>query len=468
MIDAPSVQGGASAGAGLVLAYDKDGVVLQVLVDRMGTRLPVAEGVALSTLVAPGSEEKLEGFLGEVTLAGAAFDWEVNLGPAEDIQAASLFGTMRDGLLTVIAAANRGDLMRLMGEFFAMNNELVTTVRQLSKRLAEAERKNQDVVAVGDLMQLNNELITLQRDLAKKNVEIERSNRLVRSILDTAPDVIYIYDLRQRRMTYVSKGVVQVLGYQPSEWLALGEGELEARLAPGELGRLAHNAAELSNADEGKVVEWEGPITDADGEQRWARCRASVFERGSDGAVASILVVLTDITRQHSVEERLREMATADELTGLLNRRGLESLIGSAVAQAARTGVPVAVLVADIDGLKSVNDDLGHIEGDRVIRETGEVLRVVAREADLVARVGGDEFVIFTVGTDDSGMQRLTDRIREAFDRDVRHAESGRVGLSMGHAVERAESDDVFGRLFKSADELMYRNKRHRKSGARR
>lgn len=95
----------------------------------------------------------------------------------------------------------------------------------------------------------------------------------------------------------------------------------------------------------------------------------------------------------------LLERATIDELTGLLNRRGLLSRLEIELTRMTRVRLPLALLYMDLDGFKHINDTLGHVAGDRVLIRFGEILRRVARSGEHVGRMGGDEFVVIMPGT---------------------------------------------------------------------
>ena len=116
-----------------------------------------------------------------------------------------------------------------------------------------------------------------------------------------------------------------------------------------------------------------------------------------DGATA-LLVVGRDISIQQDTEERLRHMATHDALTGLPNRSLLSDRLQMAIAQAKRTGRGFSVLALDLDRFKKVNDALGHVVGDTLLRVAGERLRETLRNVDTLSRVGGDEFVAVLPG----------------------------------------------------------------------
>ena len=126
---------------------------------------------------------------------------------------------------------------------------------------------------------------------------------------------------------------------------------------------------------------------------------------------ATFAVTMEILTRAST---ELRRQARTDPLTGLLNRTGLEIAARQSFTAAASRGEPVAVLHADLDGFKDINDREGHREGDRVLAELGESWSRVSRGEDLLARIGGDEFVAVLPGADAEAAAVLRDRLRKA------------------------------------------------------
>ena len=116
-------------------------------------------------------------------------------------------------------------------------------------------------------------------------------------------------------------------------------------------------------------------------------------------------------TGVRELTERLEREAVHDELTGLLNRRGWGQASGQQLPRAARGGQAVGVVMIDLDGLKRVNDELGHAEGDRLLRATTDRMRAAFRAGDILARLGGDEFAVLLV--DPSMGEAAVDRLRE-------------------------------------------------------
>lgn len=173
--------------------------------------------------------------------------------------------------------------------------------------------------------------------------------------------------------------------------------------------------------------------------------------------VASQLAIGLDNLRSR---ERLQELAIRDPLTGLYNRRFLDEAVTKEVAAARRYRHPLTFLYLDVDGFREVNNRLGHLKGDEVLRRIGEYLVNNVREADYVARIGGDEFLIMLPETDgevDVIVQRLKDGMARAFsDLDVP------IGLSIGVATWEPEGEFDLDRLLVEADKRMYEDKRRR------
>jgi diguanylate cyclase (GGDEF)-like protein len=129
----------------------------------------------------------------------------------------------------------------------------------------------------------------------------------------------------------------------------------------------------------------------------------------------TVALSLRALTRETQVlNSRLRRDATIDELTGLLNRRGWREEAERGLARAARSGTPVGLLLLDLDDLKEINDSRGHDEGDRALRETADRMRRALRAGDVVARMGGDEFVALLTDATPEQAEAAAERLRES------------------------------------------------------
>ena len=153
--------------------------------------------------------------------------------------------------------------------------------------------------------------------------------------------------------------------------------------------------------------------------------------------------------------ERLEAEILTDEMTQLYNRRGWQRLLDSEEERCHRYGHPAAVLIADLDGLKQVNDLEGHAAGDELISRAAAALSSAARSSDIVARLGGDEFGILSIECNYACSQSLLARVQKA----LQDAElKGSIGLSLRHHSEGISS------AWAKADELMYQEKRRKQN----
>jgi diguanylate cyclase (GGDEF)-like protein len=174
-----------------------------------------------------------------------------------------------------------------------------------------------------------------------------------------------------------------------------------------------------------------------------------------------VVAVYTDITERVRMEEALRALALLDELTGLYNRRGFSILAEHQLKMAERGKRRMLLLFSDLDGLKWINDTFGHPEGDRALIEVADILEETFRESDIVARIGGDEFVVLAVETNGSPAGVLTTRLRENLEArnagaDRRYQLSLSVGVAHYDPTRPCSLDD----LLAGADRAMYGQKR--------
>jgi len=169
------------------------------------------------------------------------------------------------------------------------------------------------------------------------------------------------------------------------------------------------------------------------------------------GLLSTILITELRAADEQRRAERAQAEALADSLTGLYNRRGWDQLLAAEEERCRRYGHPACVLSIDLDGLKTVNDSLGHAAGDDLLRRCAEILRSAIRQQDVAARLGGDEFAILCVECDLPGVRGLIERIRTAF------AASG-IGASLGVASRDPARGLVHA--VEQADQAMYAEKR--------
>jgi diguanylate cyclase (GGDEF)-like protein len=171
-------------------------------------------------------------------------------------------------------------------------------------------------------------------------------------------------------------------------------------------------------------------------------------------------VVLDALEAAQKTETELRYLADHDPLTALLNRRAFRTRLDTYVNFAARYGGRGAVMVIDVDGLKEVNDKLGHQQGDNLIRRVATMLRERVRATDIVARLSGDEFAVLMPQSDVEGALQLGEDLRvQVADDFVAEPDLAGATISVGITMFGAESDGGAEAVLAAADQAMYRAK---------
>lgn len=198
---------------------------------------------------------------------------------------------------------------------------------------------------------------------------------------------------------------------------------------------------------------------------------AALFERAQEGDFAQAYNVsaddqpdgITTVGRAYNrMRTQLSTIVLTDPLSGCLNRRGFEQQLVREVARGSRSASDIALIAMDIDHFKAINDTFGHLAGDAAIRECGALLRASARLNDIVARTGGEEFMLLAPDTDIDGATQLAERIAAAF----RHADfrciggKRRITVSIGVVADNAMDADIAEGLRARADEALYAAKR--------
>ncbi len=195
--------------------------------------------------------------------------------------------------------------------------------------------------------------------------------------------------------------------------------------------------------------------------------------RDASGDVTAGLALIYDVTAHKQAEalmrreaQAIRDQSVRDELTGLYNRRGFLELARQQLSIAAQMGRPALLFFVDLNGMKLINDQHGHEQGDRALIETGDILRCTFRTSDMLARLGGDEFVALLMDSDRSQQETFEARVqREVEARNAAPDRIFKLSVSIGGATFDASAPESIDALLASADALMYAQKRARNAG---
>ncbi len=170
-----------------------------------------------------------------------------------------------------------------------------------------------------------------------------------------------------------------------------------------------------------------------------------------------VITLYTDITERKAFERRLIEMATRDELTGLVNRREFFTLAHHEEERAKREGHIVSVMMVDADFFKKINDTYGHAAGDDVLRDLADNCRKIFRKTDVVGRYGGEEFSVILPGAENDMAKVIAERLRKAVEKSVVKSDKGDITYTVSIGIASAVGKDVeIEKMLDRADRALY------------
>lgn len=303
------------------------------------------------------------------------------------------------------------------------------------------------------------ELLGVSRDISERKrveAELRRSEQRSRLMAENAWEIIWTADATGT-VTYVSPSVEEVRGITVEQ--AMNQ-PLDEIYPPDSAASIQNYFVALHTAigtrTEPPVYRDELEMYRSDGTTMIGETQI-IPHLDEDGNVVEIIGVTRDISERKAFESELRRLAVTDALTGVWNRRHGEELFNAELAQARQTSRPLTLLMLDIDHFKAINDRYGHQAGDRVLIEVSRRLQANLPSTDIVARWGGEEFVILLRGSDiDEGMA-TAEKLRGQM-ADMIFVDVGPVTVSIG-AAERWAGDSLDSWLAR-ADEALYRAKR--------
>jgi diguanylate cyclase (GGDEF)-like protein/PAS domain S-box-containing protein len=311
-------------------------------------------------------------------------------------------------------------------------------------------------------------LISVHRDveaLRRTTEELATSEEYFRLLAENSSDLIRTHDLTAK-LLYVSPSVERMLGYTQEEFMGF---EPLALVHPDDRSMLAPDPDwPISERHKYEPIEYR--ILHKDGSYRWLEI-SFASRRDADGNISGVQSSARDVTDRRLAQQRLtthaeqlRSLSLHDELTGLYNRRGWLELARQGLRLTMREKRQAAVIYADLNGMKEINDVHGHEAGDHALKDTAKILRAACRESDVIARFGGDEFVVFALGFEDSGLPALRSRAQGAIaEQNLSGVRPFRLSLSIGAAFFRPDQAESIEQLLDRADAEMYERKRARR-----
>lgn len=320
--------------------------------------------------------------------------------------------------------------------------------RSLLQRFAQSEPPE----SLAALVAANERLQQFAAELAGEQERARVERTWLRTMIDQVPDYLYIKD-KDARFVIANRAVAADLGHGDPNML-IGKSDLDVHPMP--LARRYYED-DLSVIRGGKaLIDHEEYVVRPDGTQLWLST-SKLPLRNPDGDIIGLVCSARDITERRRTEAHIHFLAYHDSLTGLPNRARFERDLEALAAQAAM-GTPAALVLIDLDRFKHINDTLGHVAGDDLLRQLANRLFQLVGPAGTLARVGGDEFAILLSGPAAGAAESLCAAIQLQFGRPFRlFDDPAFITASFGIAPWQPGSD-AFSML-READIALYEAK---------
>ncbi len=310
--------------------------------------------------------------------------------------------------------------------------------------------KNQDGDVVGGIEVTLD--ITERKQALRQN---QKRRKYLESVLNATPDAIVTLDAEHRIVEW-NPGARRLFGYTTEE--AKGKDLDELITQPDVLEEAMGFTKRIQAGHDLPPTEVVRYRKDGTPVQVILAGSPIMLEDKLVGAVG----VYTDISERVQMEEELRAMALRDELTGLYNRRGFFLLAEQQLKLADREKRRLYVLYTDIDDLKAINDTYGHPQGDTALKDVATILKNTYRKSDLIARIGGDEFVMLALESEPASPETLTRRLqKDLITHNTNEQRPFHLSISVGWACYDPQSPCSLEDLLHRADQAMYSQKQN-------
>jgi diguanylate cyclase (GGDEF)-like protein/PAS domain S-box-containing protein len=362
---------------------------------------------------------------------------------------------------------NPGDLSLVIGEREKLVN-MPEYVGDIEYRITHKDGSVRWLRDIGHWINRGSEVFRVIQGVIYDNtqrkqaeIKLQESEARWQFALEGSGDGVWDWNA-QTNVVFYSPQWKAMLGYADHE-IGNTVDEWHSRVHP-EDKKCCHENLQRHFRGEVKVYQNEHRVFCKDGTYKWILDRGKVIEWAADGKPLRVIGTHSDITERKCYEEQLKYMSLHDQLTGLYNRVFFEEEMRRLNSS---REYPITIVSVDIDDLKLFNDTQGHNRGDKLLKACAAVLKQSLRKSDILARIGGDEFVAILPRTDAKTGEEIVDRmLSHATLYSSKHAG---LPLSISIGTATAETGEVaLEEVYKRSDDIMYSKKFQRSAGTRR
>ena len=281
------------------------------------------------------------------------------------------------------------------------------------------------------------------------NDEYIKTNKLLDSIINGTEDLIFYKD-KHFRYLGCNSAFAELVNLQTEEICNKTDSEIFTKKLA-----LDFRKDDKTVIDTQKIKTIYERVKFPSGKEGFYYTQKIPFAYNSEHDIG-ILGIARDITALHETEQKLKALSTTDELTGLQNRKAYNQNLSKAFTNFNRYQTPFSVVMLDIDNFKAVNDQFGHITGDKVLQAVAKTMQAITRENDSIYRIGGEEFMVLLPNTKLNASVRVAEKIKMALtELNVSPVEC----CTASFGVSEAQIDDTSDTIFKRVDDLLYKAK---------
>jgi diguanylate cyclase (GGDEF)-like protein/PAS domain S-box-containing protein len=289
----------------------------------------------------------------------------------------------------------------------------------------------------------------------RKQIEemLKETENKYRSLVDSTDDSIYLVD-RNYKYLFINKKHLSRMGLSDVQYNGRSFGEFHSQF---ESKLFSEKVDMVFETGESAQYEYKSFM---DSKYFLQTCSPV---KDKEGKTVAVTIISKEITKLKNMENELIQLSYTDAHTGLYNRRGFFNLMEHQLKLAKRQKKKLFLLYADLDNFKNINDQYGHQEGDLALVEVARILKNTYRESDIIARIGGDEFVVFPIETSEDHADTIYARLQKNFETyNLKNSRDYKLSMSVGISSFDPESPATVDDLLDKADKLMYEHKRRK------